>query len=113
MKWLPARAWENGVYVVYANVLGVDGGTIKPGGSMVIDPYGEVMAECRTLQDEVSVVTLHPQARTLASGATYIRARRPELYSKMVEPNTHLASDKRPEVYWQKIRKTQPWERKS
>ena len=104
MKWLPARAWENGVYVVYANVLGLDGGTVKPGGSMVIDPFGEVVAECRSLEDEVVVATLVPENRRLASGESYIRARRPELYEKMVEPNPHLSADKRPEVYWQKIR---------
>ncbi|MCB1019922.1 MAG: nitrilase, partial [Acidobacteria bacterium] len=33
MRWLPARAFENGVYLVYANPIGDDGGTIKPGGS--------------------------------------------------------------------------------
>ena len=110
MKWLPARAWENGVFVVYANVLGVDGGTIKPGGSLILDPYGEVIAECRSLDDEVVTATLPAEARTLASGPSYIRARRPDLYSKMVEPNPHLAPDARPEVYWQRIRPRQPWE---
>jgi predicted amidohydrolase len=104
MKWLPARAWENGVYVLYSNVLGVDGGTIKPGGSMIIDPFGEVVAECRSLGDEVVVAALVPENRRLASGESYLRARRPELYGKMVEPNPHLSPDKRPEVYWQKIR---------
>ncbi|MEZ5399099.1 MAG: nitrilase-related carbon-nitrogen hydrolase [Bryobacteraceae bacterium] len=102
MKWLPARAWENGVYVVYANVLGVDGGTIKPGGSMVIDPFGEVVAECRSLEDEVVVATLVPENRRMASGESYLRARRPELYGSMVEPNPHLGPDRRPEVWWQK-----------
>jgi len=107
LKWLPARAWENGVYVLYANVLGLDGGTIKPGGSMVLDPYGEIAAECRSLEDEIVVATLVAENRRLASGDSYIRARRPELYDKMVEPNPHLSPDKRPEVYWQKIREKQ------
>jgi predicted amidohydrolase len=102
MKWLPARAWENGVYVVYANVLGVDGGTIKPGGSMVIDPFGEVVAECRSLDDEIVIATLVGENRKLASGESYIRARRPELYSSMVLPNPALGPDRRPEVWWQK-----------
>jgi len=107
MKWLPARAWENGVYVVYANVIGMDGGTIKPGGSMIIDPYGEVAAECRSLGDEVVVARLTPVNLELASGASYIRARRPELYGKMVEDNPALGPDRRPEIYWQKIREKQ------
>lgn len=105
MRWLPARAWENGIYAIYANPIGVEGGTIKPGGSMILDPFGEVLAECRTLTDEVVAATLIPEKFDLASGGSYIRARRPELYSKMVEANPHLATDKRPEVYWKKIRK--------
>ncbi|MGH9672362.1 MAG: nitrilase-related carbon-nitrogen hydrolase [Bryobacteraceae bacterium] len=104
LKWLPARAWENGMYVVYANVLGEDGGTIKPGGSMVIDPFGEVVAECRTLEDEVAIATLVPENLELASGASYIRARRPDLYGRLVEPNPALGGSRQPEVYWKKIR---------
>jgi len=104
MKWLPARAWENCVYAVYANVIGLYGGTIKPGGSLILDPFGEVLAECRSLENEVITATLAPEALSLASGRSYIRARRPELYGKLVEPNPDLGPDKRPEVYWQKIR---------
>lgn len=105
MRWLPARAWENGVFAVYSNPIGVEGGTIKPGGAMIMDPFGEVVDECRTLGDDIAVGTLDPQKLALASGCTYIRARRPALYSKLVEPNPHLAPDQRPEVWWKKLRK--------
>jgi predicted amidohydrolase len=104
MRWLPARAWENGVYLVYSNPIGVEGGTIKPGGSMILDPFGEVIAECRQLADEVVVANLVPEKLELASGASYIRARRPDLYQQMTEPNPHLQPGKRPEVYWKKHR---------
>lgn len=104
MRWLPARAWENGVYALYANPIGIDGGTIKPGGSMILDPYGEVLAECRSLGDEVVVATLTPEKLGLASGQSYIRARRPDLYEGMVQPNPYLSESKRPEVYWKMIR---------
>jgi len=103
MRWMPARAWENGVYAVYSNPIGNDGGTIKPGGSMILDPFGELLAECRTLDDEVVVATLVPEKLQLASGSSYIRARRPELYGKFVEPNPHLRPGKRPEVYWKTL----------
>ena len=42
MRWLPARAWENGVYAVFSNPIGVDDDTIKPGLAMIFDPFGEV-----------------------------------------------------------------------
>ncbi len=47
MRWLPARAWENGVYAVFSNAVGVDDDTIKPGLAMILDPFGEVVAESR------------------------------------------------------------------
>ena len=104
MRWLPARAWENGIFALYANPIGVEGGTIKPGGAMILDPFGEVIAECRALGDDVATATLDPAKLELASGASYIRARRPELYGRMVEPNPHLGPDRRPEIWWQKHR---------
>lgn len=104
MRWLPARAYENGVYAVYTNPIGLDGGTVKPGGSMILDPFGEILAECRRLGDEVVLATLDPEKIKVASGQSYIRARRPELYGKMVEPNPHLAPDGRPQVWWKKKR---------
>ena len=104
MRWLPARAYENGVYAVYTNPIGVEGGTIKPGGSMVLDPFGEVVAECRKLGDEVVVATLDPAKLDVAPGQSYIRARRPELYGAMTDPNPHIGPDGRPEVWWKKHR---------
>jgi predicted amidohydrolase len=102
MRWLPARAYENGIYAVYANPIGVEGDTIKPGGSMILDPFGEVSAECRRLGDEVVVATLDPSKLEVAPGQAYIRARRPELYAAMTEPNPHLGPGGRPEIWWKK-----------
>lgn len=86
MRWLPARAWENGVYAVFSNAIGRDGGTIKPGLAMVLDPHGEVLAESGALGDDVVVALLTPEALEHSSGRRYLRARRPELYGKLVEP---------------------------
>ncbi len=104
MRWLPARAYENGVFAVYTNPIGVESGTIKPGGSMILDPFGEIVAECRRLGDEVVVATLDPEKIKVSSGQGYIRARRPDLYGMMVEPNPHLGPGGRPEVWWKKHR---------
>ncbi len=104
LRWLPARAYENGVYAVYSNPIGDESGTIKPGGSMVLDPFGEILAECRRLGDDVVVATLDPQKIKVASGQSYIRARRPDLYGKLVEPNPHLSPSGQPDVWWKKHR---------
>jgi predicted amidohydrolase len=86
MRWLPARAWENGVYAVFSNAIGVDDDTIKPGLAMILDPFGEVLIESRALGDDVVVALLTPEKLDLSSGRRYLRARRPELYGKLVEP---------------------------
>jgi predicted amidohydrolase len=86
MRWLPARAWENGVYAVFSNAVGVDDDTIKPGLAMILDPYGEVLAESQALGDDIVVALLTPATLEQSSGRRYLRARRPELYGKLVEP---------------------------
>ena len=43
MRWLPARAYDNGVYYVFTNPIGYDGEHLKNGNSMILDPYGEVL----------------------------------------------------------------------
>ncbi|MCA9165668.1 MAG: nitrilase family protein, partial [Planctomycetales bacterium] len=84
LRWLPTRAYENGVYAVFTNPIGVDYDTIKPGLSMIVDPFGEIQAECHALGDDVVVDLLTPEKLELSSGRRYLRARRPELYAKLV-----------------------------
>ena len=86
MRWLPARAYENGVYYVFTNNVGVDHDTIKTGGSMILDPFGEIITECTALDDDVVVGLCTPEKIELASGRRYLRARRPDLYEKLTDP---------------------------
>jgi predicted amidohydrolase len=95
MRWLPTRAYENGVYYVYSNAVGVDHDTIKPGGAMILDPFGEVVAESQALGDDVVVGLCTPEKIGLSGGRRYIKARRPELYAKLAEP---LPAGQTPEV---------------
>ncbi|MCO6043437.1 nitrilase family protein [Aeoliella sp. ICT_H6.2] len=86
MRWLPARAWENGIYAVFSNPIGWDYDTVKPGLAMILDPFGEVLTESHALEDDVVIGTLTADKLSLASGHRYRGARRPELYEKLVEP---------------------------
>jgi (R)-amidase len=88
LRWLPARAYENGIYAVFTNPIGMDDGEIRNGNAMVLDPFGEIIAECTKLGDDVSVGFCAAEKLTLASGRRYLRARRPDLYGKLVEPPT-------------------------
>jgi predicted amidohydrolase len=86
MHWLPTRAYENGVYYVFSNAVGVDHDTIKTGGAMIIDPFGEILVESHALGDDVVVGLCTPEKIGLSGGRRYLRARRPDLYGKLVEP---------------------------
>lgn len=89
MKWLPARAFDNGIYAVFANPIGMDDDQLKNGCSMILDPFGDVVAECRALGDEVVTATLSPEKLSLAGGYRYRKARRPGLYRDIVGQAHH------------------------
>jgi predicted amidohydrolase len=92
LRWLPARAYENGVYYVFSNVIGWDHDTVKPGLAMILDPYGEILVESRALGDDVVVALLTNDKIKSSPGKRYLRARRPELYAKLVEPQASVTS---------------------
>ncbi len=86
MRWLPARAYDNGVYAVFTNPVGLDDGEVRNGNAMVLDPFGEIIAECRELGDGFCLGVCTAEKLGVASGGRYLRARRPDLYGKLVEP---------------------------
>src|SRR6185437_14108851 len=80
MKWLPARAYDNGLYAVFSNPIGMDDDQLKNGCSMVSDPFGDKIAECRTLGDDVAIATCAHEKIARSGGYRYREARKPELY---------------------------------
>ena len=96
MKWLPARSYDNAIYTVFSNPIGMDDDQLKNGCSMIIDPFGDIIAECRTLGDDIVTATLVPEKLTQAGGHRYINARRPELY-KHILGQEHVSEQK---VVW-------------
>lgn len=84
MKWLPARAYDNGIYIVFSNPIGMDHDQLKNGCSMIIDPFGDIIAECRTLGDDIVTATLTSEKLIQAGGYRYIKARRPDLYRDII-----------------------------
>jgi predicted amidohydrolase len=84
MKWLPARAYDNAIYAVFSNPIGMDDDQLKNGCSMIIDPFGDILAECRTFDDSFVTTTITPEKLIQAGGHRYIKARRPELYRDII-----------------------------
>ncbi len=96
MKWLPARAYDNGVYVVFSNPIGMDDDQLKNGCSMILDPFGDIIAECRQLGNEVATASLVPEKLEQSGGYRYRKARRPDLYGSILS-KPHVAEQK---VVW-------------
>ncbi len=84
MKWLPARAYDNAIYAVFSNPIGMDDDQLKNGCSMILDPYGDVIAECRELDHDLAIATLTPEKLERAGGFRYLKARRPDLYRDII-----------------------------
>jgi predicted amidohydrolase len=80
MRWLPSRAHDNGMFLLFSNGIGPDDDEIRTGNAMVLDPYGEVIAETRELGDAMVVADLDASLLPMSSGRRWLRARRPELY---------------------------------
>jgi predicted amidohydrolase len=99
MKWLPSRAYDNAVYVVFSNPIGMDDDQLKNGCSMILDPFGEVIAECTKLDNDFCIAECTEDKLTLAGGYRYIQARRPGLYRDIIgqEHRSHQ------QVAWMKI----------
>lgn len=84
MKWLPARAYDNAIYIIFSNPIGMDDDQLKNGNSMIIDPYGDVITECRKLSNDIQTATLTPDKLINAGGYRYKKARRPDLYRDII-----------------------------
>lgn len=91
MKWLPARAYDNACYAVFANPIGMDADQLKNGCSMILDPFGDIIAECQKLDNDYSIATVTASKLKDAGGHRYKNARRSELYGGILSEN-HEAS---------------------
>jgi len=83
-KYLPARAYDNGLFVAACNQAGPNGdGLIFGGAAVILDPRGEVLAQAASDRDGLIVADLKAadQARVRQSPmGFFLPRRRPELY---------------------------------
>jgi predicted amidohydrolase len=87
--WVPARAYENGVWFVAATKAGVERSIYYPGGSMIVAPTGEVKARLPYEVHGVASAEIDPSA---ARGKRWHHAgnrfddRRPDVYGLLGKP---------------------------
>lgn len=84
-RWLPARAHDNGLFLIFSNGVGVDDDEVRTGNSMVLGPYGETLAETWKADDDIVVAKLDPALQATSTGRRWLKSRRPELYGLLAE----------------------------
>jgi predicted amidohydrolase len=94
MRWLPARAHDNGLYLLFSNGIGPDDNEIRTGNAMILDPYGRVLAETWKAGNDMVIADLDAKLHEHTTGHRWIKTRRPELYQPIATP-TGMEEDTR------------------
>jgi predicted amidohydrolase len=84
LTWLPARAHDNGLFLIFSNGVGIDDNEVRTGNAMILDPYGRVIVETWKSDDDMVIADLDAALRDNCTGVRWIKTRRPELYKPLV-----------------------------
>jgi predicted amidohydrolase len=87
--WGPARAFENGVWLVAATKAGYERSIYYPGGSMIVDPKGRVISKVPYDTHGMAVATVdldEASDKSIYAANDKIADRRPETYGIMALP---------------------------
>lgn len=80
---LPARARENGIWIMMADKVGLEAGTVlNSGSSCIIDPWGKVLI--RGASDKAEIVLGEID---LSIEKPPVPVRKPQLYGELIKPN--------------------------
>ncbi len=85
MRWLPARAHDNGIFLIFSNGVGVDDDEIRTGNAMIIDPNGRILAETWKAGDDMVIADLDGSLVAPSVGQAFLKARRANLYHPLAE----------------------------
>ena len=85
MRWLPARAHDNGMFLAFSNGVGLDDNEVRTGNAMLLAPYGRIFDETWAAGDALVVAELDPSLLATSTGQRWMRARRPELYHPLTQ----------------------------
>jgi predicted amidohydrolase len=85
IRWLPARAHDNGIFLIFSNGVGVDDDEIRTGNAMIIDPNGRILVETSKAGDDMVIADLDGSLLAPSVGQAFLKARRPDLYGPLAE----------------------------
>ncbi|MFM2483282.1 nitrilase family protein [Celerinatantimonas sp. YJH-8] len=85
LRWLPARAHDNGMFLIFSNGVGLDMDEVRTGNAMILSPYGEILAETQSIEDDLVIADLKASELDRCTGRRWIRGRRPDLYGPLTQ----------------------------
>ena len=85
MRWLPARAHDNGLFILFSNGVGADDDEVRTGNAMILDPYGRIVRETWAAADAMVCAELDLSLIPMCTGRRWMSGRRPELYKILTE----------------------------
>lgn len=88
---LDTRALENVLFIVAANKVGEEEGHRYTGGSMIIDPEGQIIAKGGEEEEIVTAKINVDDVERCRRLFPYFRDRRPELYSRLLQPASYYS----------------------
>jgi len=83
MRWLPSRAHDNGLFLIFSNGVGLDDDEVRTGNAMVIDCYGRIIDETWKAEDDMVVAELDMSMQENCTGRRWIKGRKPQLYDRL------------------------------
>ena len=87
MRWLPSRAHDNGMFLVFSNGVGLDEDEVRTGNAMILDPYGRILVETWRAADAMVCADIDLALLDKCTGQRWMRGRRPELYGCLTRPD--------------------------
>lgn len=85
MRWLPARAHDNGLFIIFSNGVGIDMDEVRTGNAMILNPYGEIINETDSIENDMVIADLKGADLNMCTGRRWIRGRRPALYQLLCQ----------------------------
>lgn len=83
--WLPSRAHDNGMFILFSNGVGRDDDELRTGNAMIIDCYGRILAETWKAENDMVIAELDLTLLDRCTGRRWLRARRPKLYTRLAK----------------------------
>jgi len=85
-RWLPSRAHDNGMFLIFSNGVGRDDDEVRTGNAMLIDCHGDIAAESVAIEDDMVIGEFDLTLLEECLGRNWIQGRRPELYGPLTIP---------------------------